>query len=608
MAKEKRISSNRISGLVVATFAAITLSVTLVGFLYLRHVEQLTKQDMAGHLQSYLNTNKKALATWAEDEKLTVATWANLGEIRHEIAALTAIAAKNGMRKAELLGSPHAQYLRGQLTAVMKENRYAGFRVIDKNGLTIAAQFDNFVGTPPPTELASYLRRAIAGETLLSPIVTEPLPFPNSKGIMQGGQQFIFSISPVYDEKHALVAVLAFRIRPENRLDKIMNLVRSSDSGESYAFNKQGMMLTASRFQKDMEKAGLADAAGPQEIQLRNPGGNIAKGYKPQKEIKDRPLTAMAQSAIRGEHGVDTDGYPDYRGVPVIGAWEWLPEYGIGIAVEIDVSDAYRTLKTSRAFAIGALLLVTLLAVAALVMYIMKNRIRSSETELRTVLDTAADGVITLNEAGKIQIFNRAAEQIFGYSYAEVAGEDVTMLMPTAGGEKLPASGGEFVEKLIPEMLEKRKEVFRKRKDGSVFPAQVSLREMRIGGELHFMALIQDITERKQIEENLEQAKKRAEEANKTKSLFLSSMSHEIRTPMNAIMGMAELLSETPLNDEQKKYLGMLRGAGEHLLRIINDVLDFSKIEAGKMELETVDFDLIELMDTTVEIMALKSR
>src|SRR5579875_3093953 len=152
-------------------------------------------------------------------------------------------------------------------------------------------------------------------------------------------------------------------------------------------------------------------------------------------------------------------------------------------------------------------------------------------------------------------------------------------------------------------------ELYHKRKDGSEFPVSLSRSVIKDenGKEVAVVGVARDITDHKRAEEELQRAKETAEIANSAKSQFLANMSHEIRTPMNAIIGMADLLWETQLTSEQREYVRIFRRAGDTLLNLINDLLDLSKVEAGRLELEKVDFDLSELIEKTVEVMAIRA-
>lgn len=216
---------------------------------------------------------------------------------------------------------------------------------------------------------------------------------------------------------------------------------------------------------------------------------------------------------------------------------------------------------------------------------------------LHVVLEAIVDGIISIDDKSRVMSFNRACEKIFGYSAAEVMGQNINMLIPSPFPERPDGYVKAFLET-------GKAEVEGRRKDGSVFPVELSFSEVKIGGKRTFTWVIRDITERKRVEMDLIEARETALRASQAKSNFLANMSHEIRTPMNSILGMMDLLEETQMNPEQLRYTAHLRHAGNILLNLINDILDLSKIESGQLTLEELFFDLQTSVENSAEMLS----
>jgi PAS domain S-box-containing protein len=234
------------------------------------------------------------------------------------------------------------------------------------------------------------------------------------------------------------------------------------------------------------------------------------------------------------------------------------------------------------------------------------------ESPFRRLLEAAPDAILEVDPQGKITLFNPAAEQMFGYGPSELLGLEVESLVPAAmrGGHAQHRASYAAHPKTRPMgtglVLEGQ------RKDGSLFPVEISLSPSWIEGSMHVIASVRDVTERKLVEDRIRKMREQytaelaaknellearnleVERANRMKDEFLASMSHELRTPLHTIIGFSELLGEQlegPLNEKQHRFIGHILHDARHLLDLINEILDISKIESGRVELKRESFD-----------------
>lgn len=220
------------------------------------------------------------------------------------------------------------------------------------------------------------------------------------------------------------------------------------------------------------------------------------------------------------------------------------------------------------------------------------------------VLHSMTDTLLITTPGGRIRRANPAACSLLGYREDELIGQALSLVYPQAEAELLKSY--HQAELVSSDNAPHGLETTYRAKNGGDIPVSLSgaLMVNRDGALQGIVCVAQDITERKRSEDDLRQAKEQAESANQAKSIFLATMSHEIRTPMNGVIGMAGLLLDTELNDEQQEYAETVRQSGEALLVIINDILDFSKIEADKLDLELIDFDLRTTVEDVLDLLS----
>jgi protein-histidine pros-kinase len=239
-----------------------------------------------------------------------------------------------------------------------------------------------------------------------------------------------------------------------------------------------------------------------------------------------------------------------------------------------------------------------------------QDELRGSELRFRSVVQSAADAIILTDEHTKIIFWNKGAETIFGYKEDEIAGFEFASLMPEAYRESHRAGFERFRVTGRSQLVGTTVELEGLKKDGTVFPIELSLASWRSNEGTYFTGIIRDITERKRGEE-LRRAKDAAEQANQAKSSFVARMSHELRTPLHAIIGFTNLLlqnKEGNLSSIDRDFLQRILSNAKDQLHLINTVLDLSKVEAGHLDvilapisLGSVVRDVVKLLEGKVQ-------
>ena len=219
-----------------------------------------------------------------------------------------------------------------------------------------------------------------------------------------------------------------------------------------------------------------------------------------------------------------------------------------------------------------------------------------------SAFENVATGAIVINEMGEIELFNEAAQRIFGYSADEVIGENVKVLMPEPYRSEHDGYIGHYKNSKEKKVIGSGRDVTGRRKNGQEFPMHLGVGELTVGQTRSFIGSVTDLSELVSTRDSLQQALVAAESASKAKSEFLAAMSHEIRTPMTGVMGLADLLLDKDLDSDSCEKVYQIKDSTRNLLRIINDILDMSKLEAGKMELEYSDFHLSSLIDEVIDM------
>ena len=627
-------------GLVLVGLSVFVIIVCLLGWFTLEQNKGKILAGVGENLKEILKTADDRLNLWVVQRT----SFTKLLGRDPELATLT---------KRLLAVIPN----RGDLTAsdalrdarVFFENKKdilsnIGFFIINADHVNIASMKDPDIGTRNLISLQKpdLLRRAFKGDVMFVPPIQSDdsaVNGPQADGAENPSNTFF--MGPIRDTNEQIIAVMILRVDPSKEFSRVLPFSETRRTGETYAFNQRGVLLSESRFDDQLRRIGLIGEGqqSASNVVIRDPGVNLVEGHRPQIEKSQQPLTRMVSRALqlkrdmeeagqtygRSKIELDIMGYRDYRGVPAFGAWLWNTDLGLGLATEIDVAEAMSNYYQMRRTVFGVLGFTLFLSVGAVLLVLilgertsralrksqdeLELRVQERTAELRKLsqaTENSPASVVITDKDGTIEYVNPRFCDVTGYTPEEAIGNNPRVLK----SGNLPES---FYKELWDTILSGsvwRGEFKNKRKNGEEFWESASISPiMDDEGEVtHFVAVKQDISERKQMEQEILLAKDKAEEATQAKSDFLANMSHEIRTPMNAVIGMTHLSLKTELTIKQRDYLNKIQSSANSLLGIINDILDFSKIEAGKLEMESMDFNLDDVLENLANLVTVKAR
>lgn len=397
---------------------AITL-LLIIGFAVHGAIERTMEANLRSQLQTLLDVEVAMLRTWLTAHENNASGVAGDSDVRKLVQALIAddTTSDDAAEKAA-----ESANLTEVLAPAMNSHDYDAFFIADRSKIR-ASNIQGAIGLEIPREFAEAFEAVYDHEAKVIAPFPSMLPLPDAEGKQRTGVPVMYALAPIVDEHLQVIAVLGLQIRPEREFTRILQLGRLGESGETYAFDRQGLMLSNSRFDNELILLGLLpdqpNAKSILHLLIRDPGGDMTSGFRPEVRRSELPMTVMVQSAASGKSDVDVIGYRDYRGVEVVGAWTWLDDYAIGITTEVDHAEAFRPLTILKRTFWGLLGLLTASSVAIFVFTIALARLQRQ----------ARNAAIEARQLGQYKLEEEIGKGAMGVVYR---GRHAMLRRPTA--------------------------------------------------------------------------------------------------------------------------------------------------------------------------------
>jgi PAS domain S-box-containing protein len=533
-------------------YAVIGLSllitvVSVLGWLAVQRNKEKILTEVQANLVNVLTTTSERLDIWVDQRSFFMQ---QLGR-NPELVAITEQLLTISPYKDTLLASSALANARNFFETNEDVFVDIGFFIINPDHISIASMREINVGSLNIIAIhkPELLDRVFKGETVFVPPITSDVMFDSKGGELSGLPPTMFFAGPIRKADGTIIAAVTKRVDPSKDFSRILQFSRVGETGETYAFDQTGRLLSESRFVDDLRQIGLIKegVSGVLNIEIRDPGGNMVKGYRSEIPRSKQPLTRMATGALQlksavgkkktlTEHSaIETDmtGYRDYRGVPVFGAWQWDFKLGMGMTSKIDVVEALSLYSTMRLTVLGVLGVTLFLSVgAALFVLILGERankalslardnlekkvadrtaaLAEAEERSRLLLESAEEGIFGVAEDGLVNFINPAGLKMLGFNTEEAIGQKIPPLIhhTRPDGSPYPIEECPMHHSLTQGTIGSRDDEVLWRKDGTAFPVEYTSVPIRKNGSIAGTVVVfRDISERKEAEEALRRSR-----------------------------------------------------------------------------------------------------
>jgi serine/threonine-protein kinase len=413
----KLVAANaRLNALAMVTAAALIL----LGVWMYSGVRDSLRDMRAAGLQSVLDAEVEAFEVWVNDRRAAVSLWAAESAARRDIEELLELSRRQGVTPRDLTSAPARSRLQAVLAPALKQTGAVAFNVVDPNGVIVATQVAEYTGRRiSPGPFLVHLSAVFRGDAqFIRPYLEQERIAGLEKPAFE--RPVIWFDAPVRNARGDIIAALGFAHYADAQFTHILRAARPGRTGEVYAFAPDATMISESRFLPQLKAVGLVpdgpDVSAMLHVQLRDPGGNLGAGFRPAVELAARPLTQMAALAIAARRkpdesergGVLVEPYRNYRGVEVVGAWRWLAEHDIGMAIEMETAEAYAPMRYLTLASTIVLTLLTAILIAAAFSAFVVSRLRREVGDARTLGQYRLEREIGEGGMGKVFLARHA--------------------------------------------------------------------------------------------------------------------------------------------------------------------------------------------------------